>query len=70
MKRTIVIGDIHGCFDELSILFEMISLDKSDTVISCGDIIDKGKFTHQCVKFLFDLKKQGYDIKSVTSERC
>ena len=43
MGRTIVIGDIHGCFDELSDLLVLADLRKDDRVIAVGDLIVKGK---------------------------
>lgn len=42
MKRTIVIGDIHGCYDELLALLEEIRFDSSDQVIATGDLTTKG----------------------------
>ena len=43
MGRTIVIGDIHGCFDELTDLLDLVSLDGDDRVVAVGDLIVKGK---------------------------
>jgi hypothetical protein len=40
--RTIVIGDIHGCFDELNDLIEKLDLQNDDRVIAVGDLIAKG----------------------------
>lgn len=42
MPRTIVIGDIHGCFDELVSLLESVKLDASDRVVAVGDLTVKG----------------------------
>jgi len=42
MDRTIVIGDIHGCFDELCDLLAKLNLRKNDRVIAVGDLIVKG----------------------------
>ena len=42
MSRTIVVGDIHGCFDELMDLMEKINLGDRDRVVSVGDLITKG----------------------------
>lgn len=42
MSRTIVIGDIHGCFDELSLLMQEIALQANDRVVAVGDLIVKG----------------------------
>src|SRR5437868_7120313 len=43
MGRTIVIGDIHGCFDELHDLLELVQLRADDRVIAVGDLITKGE---------------------------
>jgi hypothetical protein len=43
MGRTIVIGDIHGCFDELSDLLDLVELRTDDRVIAVGDLITKGE---------------------------
>ena len=43
MGRTIVVGDIHGCFDELTDLLNLIELQQDDRVIAVGDLIVKGE---------------------------
>src|SRR2546423_2671066 len=42
MPRTIVVGDIHGCFDELTDLLDLIKLQKYERVVAVGDILTKG----------------------------
>ncbi|MGH8549931.1 MAG: metallophosphoesterase [Methylococcales bacterium] len=42
MKRTFVIGDIHGCYDELIELIDQIGLRDEDWLVSVGDILDRG----------------------------
>ena len=42
MSRTIIIGDIHGCFDELCDLLKLIDLQTDDRIIAVGDLITKG----------------------------
>ena len=42
MPRTIVIGDIHGCADELDDLLNQINLKADDRVVAVGDLIVKG----------------------------
>lgn len=42
MARTIVIGDIHGCYDELSLLVEKLRLESDDRVVAVGDLTVKG----------------------------
>lgn len=42
-KRTIFVGDVHGCLVELNELLEKLSYDpKQDRVILLGDLIDRG----------------------------
>jgi diadenosine tetraphosphatase ApaH/serine/threonine PP2A family protein phosphatase len=43
MGRTIVIGDIHGCFDELTDLLNLVELRNDDRVVAVGDLIVKGE---------------------------
>ena len=40
--RTIVVGDIHGCYDELMALLDKVKLQDDDRVVSVGDLITKG----------------------------
>jgi hypothetical protein len=41
-SRTIVVGDIHGCYDELMELMEKVDVGEKDRVICVGDLITKG----------------------------
>jgi serine/threonine protein phosphatase 1 len=40
--RTIVVGDIHGCYDELMTLLEKAEFSDEDRVVAVGDLITKG----------------------------
>src|SRR5271170_3681817 len=40
--RTIVIGDVHGCYDELQDLLHELKVRPDDRLISVGDLICKG----------------------------
>lgn len=40
--RRIVVGDLHGCYDELIELLEKIGIGDDDRVICVGDLIAKG----------------------------
>lgn len=40
--RTIVVGDIHGCYDELIDLIKIVKLGRRDRLIAVGDLITKG----------------------------
>jgi hypothetical protein len=41
--RSIVVGDIHGCYDELLALLDKAALTADDRVVSVGDLIVKGE---------------------------
>lgn len=57
MKKTYVIGDIHGCYQSLVDLLELIG-DTDDTLIFLGDYIDRGPDSKKVVDFLLQLKKE------------
>lgn len=40
--RTIVVGDIHGCYDELEDMLAAVSFGPDDRLVSVGDLITKG----------------------------
>jgi hypothetical protein len=40
--RTIVVGDIHGCYDELLDLLSKVDFAANDRLIAVGDLITKG----------------------------
>ena len=42
MSRTIVVGDIHGCYDELVSLIDLVKLKATDRVVAVGDLVTKG----------------------------
>jgi serine/threonine protein phosphatase 1 len=42
MGRTVVVGDIHGCFDELVELLDRAGLRDDDLLVSVGDLVDRG----------------------------
>jgi serine/threonine protein phosphatase 1 len=49
--KTLVIGDIHGCFVELQALLDKAGLSSSDTIIALGDIVDRGPESPQVLEF-------------------
>ena len=54
MGRTIVVGDIHGCFDELTDLLNLIDLEKDDRVVAVGDLIVKGEKNREVLDLFID----------------
>lgn len=50
--RYIVIGDVHGCYDELMELLEKMKYRKGeDVIIFCGDLIDRGPKIDEVLRF-------------------
>lgn len=49
--KTIIIGDIHGCYDELIELTEKVQLTDQDLLISLGDIVDRGGKSKEVYEF-------------------
>ena len=49
-SRTIVIGDLHGCYDEALKLLKTLALSPSDRVIFAGDLVDRGPQPRECVE--------------------
>ncbi len=52
MKRLVVYGDIHGCYDEFVLLRKKVNLKNDDTEICVGDIITKGKNSIKTLKYI------------------
>jgi hypothetical protein len=42
MTRTIIVGDLHGCRDELEDLLALIGFGSSDRLVSVGDLVVRG----------------------------
>jgi diadenosine tetraphosphatase ApaH/serine/threonine PP2A family protein phosphatase len=48
-SRLIFVGDIHGCYDELTELLARIAPASGDVVVSVGDIVTKGPAAAKCL---------------------
>lgn len=42
MGRTIIVGDVHGCADELVQLLEVVRFDTGDRLVFVGDLVARG----------------------------
>ena len=57
MSRTIVVGDVHGCYDELLALVERAALKESDRVVCVGDLVVKGEKNREVLElFMRDMR--------------
>lgn len=50
LGRTIVVGDLHGCYEEALDLFELLEVESHDRVIFAGDLVDRGPYPRECVE--------------------
>jgi hypothetical protein len=57
MARTIVVGDIHGCCDELTDLIDLIKPQPDDRLIAVGDLITKGPKSREVLDWLISDKR-------------
>lgn len=63
-SRTLIITDIHGCYDECRALLDKMAFDEqNDTLINLGDTIDRGPKIYETYEFLRGLKER-------MGERC
>lgn len=58
MPRTIIIGDVHGCLDELRRLIEELGLKSEDRLFFAGDLMDRGPDPVGCVRLVRELGAQ------------
>ena len=57
MKRTLVIGDIHGGLKALIQVLEKANVTQNDTLIFLGDYVDGWSESPQVIDFLIDLSQ-------------
>lgn len=53
-SRTIVVGDIHGCYDELIKLLDEVNFERKDRVVSVGDLISKGPKSREVLELFMN----------------
>ena len=58
MPRYVFIGDVHGCLEELQELIAAVGINSQDTLCFMGDLIDRGPYAAQTVKYVFQCSKQ------------
>lgn len=51
-RRTLVIGDVHGCYAELMDLLDKAQLHASDQIVFVGDLINRGPSNRQVLDFV------------------
>ena len=51
MSRTVVVGDLHGCYEELLTLMERVGLGGADRLVCVGDLVVKGEKNREVLEF-------------------
>lgn len=59
MTSIAVIGDIHGCIDEFTELYEKLCHESIDEIWTTGDLVDRGPDSGACIDFCIK-----YNIRS------
>lgn len=54
--RTIFIGDVHGCIDELQAMCKRLRLSQEDRIVMLGDLINRGPDPGAVVAFVAEKK--------------
>ncbi len=57
--RSFVIGDVHGCVDEMERLIDALALTSNDTVCWLGDYVDRGPDPRRVIDRLIRLRSEG-----------
>ena len=52
MPRTIIVGDLHGCRQELGDLLSYVGFSRGDRLVSVGDVVVRGPDPHGTVALL------------------
>ncbi|PJG85279.1 bis(5'-nucleosyl)-tetraphosphatase (symmetrical) ApaH [Conservatibacter flavescens] len=53
---TYIVGDLHGCFDELQLLLDKVNFNPSQDVLYCtGDLVARGNKSLECLRFIKSL---------------
>lgn len=63
MKEPVIIGDVHGCLEELTELLDKVGFNANPNkflLIFLGDLTDRGPYSYECVKFVRQLCELGH----------
>lgn len=65
MKRTLAIGDVHGCFAALQALVTVVGVRDEDVLVMLGDYVDRGPNTKDVIEWLiaFDSRHNLFPLR-------
>ncbi len=52
ISRLVIVGDVHGCAEELSTLLRTIGFGRGDRLVHVGDLVSKGPDSHGAVALM------------------
>lgn len=56
--KVIIVGDIHGCLDEMKLLLSKCEYNRDTcTLIFVGDLVNKGPYSVECVQYIRNLNQ-------------
>lgn len=58
-ERTFVVGDLHGCIDELNVLLDALEPGETDEIVFLGDYVDRGPSPRGVIDRLLRLRAEG-----------
>ena len=64
VKRLHIIGDVHGCIEELRELIQKLDLQPYDEIIMLGDLCDKGNDSPGVIKYVRELS-EAYRVTAI-----
>jgi bis(5'-nucleosyl)-tetraphosphatase (symmetrical) len=56
--RSIIIGDIHGCIDELRDMMKKLKIEKGDNIVFLGDLVDRGPGSLDVLRLVIDIQRK------------
>ena len=65
---TLIIGDIHGCYDELQTLLDKSGIGDDEAIIAMGDLFDRGPYPEKVFEF-FDSRPNTSSIRGNHEQR-
>lgn len=66
--RTLIVGDIHGCREELEDLLEQSGFDEGDQLVSVGDLVAKGPDSLGVIRLFRELG--GLGVRGNHDQHC
>src|SRR5215207_6645738 len=54
LSRTVIVGDVHGCYNELTALVLSVGLGESDRLVAVGDLVTKGEKSREVLELFMN----------------